>query len=180
MLGLHHVFVMDAHVGRIQDPFRYPYNHKQFTECQHSDIIKYYDVSELTKIMYLTLSYGCLPCQYFERKWRALKPNNPVWTRSILGLCITKKSPCENKSMLTDIFKPSFCLAGGTAARQTEAMFENLYGDSIIWTNAGLLRIGTNSSEIWITHNNMCPRNWILNAVCQMATILSRPQCNGN
>ena len=52
---------------------------------------------------------------------------------------------------------------------------------AIIWTNAGLLLIrhlGTNFSEILIGISNIfIQENGLENVVCEMASILSRPQC---
>ena len=51
---------------------------------------------------------------------------------------------------------------------------------AIIWTNAGILLIGlleTNFSEILIEMRIFSFKKMGLNVVCEMATILSRPQC---
>ena len=51
---------------------------------------------------------------------------------------------------------------------------------AIIWTNAGILLIGplgTNFSENLIGIQTFKKKNALENAVCKMASILSRPQC---
>ena len=55
---------------------------------------------------------------------------------------------------------------------------------AIIWTNAGILLIGTlgtNFSEILIGIRNIfIEENGFESVVCEMAAILSRPQCVNN
>ena len=51
---------------------------------------------------------------------------------------------------------------------------------AIIWTNAGILLIGplgTNFSNLNRNSNILIKENAIENVVCEMASILSRPQC---
>ena len=52
---------------------------------------------------------------------------------------------------------------------------------TILWTNDGILLIGpleTNLSEIFYRNSNIfIQENALENVVCEMASILSRPQC---
>ena len=54
---------------------------------------------------------------------------------------------------------------------------------AIIWTNSGILLIrtlGTNFSEILSEIHAFWSKNAFENVVCEMASILSRPQCVNN